>query len=266
MNRKSPNKFGVRHLARDGASNGAETSAPAVAGIGVRGSGGRDYIAAAEGHHGCHRGGNAASLPVRSHDIGARSGLGVAYQVAAKTKVSVMPQDYVAENEIRTACANAGVLTTAVEDFIVDFQNYKFTRDEAGAYIDRMRVEKPHRFALQSDHDIELATRAFVAGNLTAQGQLYRSAGLARYNELKTLYANGIPESVKKQQKPGSDNDHARNPWNPALYTDPKTGRYTARALTLQGQCVKAMGVERASQIASVFGAKIGDTRPPKAA
>ena len=44
-----------------------------------------------------------------------------------------MPTNYAAESEIRTACANAGVLSTAIDDFIIDFQNYKFTRDEVGA-------------------------------------------------------------------------------------------------------------------------------------
>ncbi|HUI12570.1 MAG TPA: hypothetical protein VL048_03765 [Xanthobacteraceae bacterium] len=173
-----------------------------------------------------------------------------------------MDIDYGFQSEIQSACARAGVLPTAIADFVADASAYKFGRDEIGKYIDQMRVERPHRFAMQTDFDAELATKAFVARNMTAQSQLYRTVGPQRFDELKKMYANGVPESVKKL-KPNAD--HARNPWS-SEHADPKTGRYTARAMTLQSNLVRSIGAAKAAEIAAAVGAKIGDVRPPKAA
>lgn len=162
------------------------------------------------------------------------------------------------KNEIQTACAVAGVLPTAIDDFVCDAENYQFDRNEIGKYIDRMRAERPHRFALQTDFDIDLCTKAFVNKNMTAQSHLYRSVGPQRFEELKKAWADGIPQDVQKKLRPAAD--QSRNPWSRA-HTDPKTGRFTPRAMTLQSNLVKAIGYAKASEIAAAVGAKIGDTK-----
>jgi hypothetical protein len=181
-----------------------------------------------------------------------------------------MPVNYAAESEIRTACANAGVLSTAIDDFIVDFQNYKFGRDEIAKYIDQCRETKPHRFAAQSDDDLRLFNQAFgSAPNLTAQTHIVKQYGIERAREVAALFGTTVgsakpgtaPDSMKLK---GPEGDHSRNPWNPAHVG--RDGRFTARAMTLQSNLVKAIGLERASQIAAVFGCRVGDVRPPKAA
>jgi hypothetical protein len=161
------------------------------------------------------------------------------------------------KSEIQTACARAGVLPTAIDDFVADAENYKFSRDEIGKYIDEARQTKPHRFAMQTDFDVELATRAFVNKNMTAQGRLYATVGPQRFEELKKMWANGIPEDVQKKLRPAAD--QSRNPWSRA-HTD-ANGRYTARAMTLQSNLVKAIGIAKASEIAAAVGAKVGDTK-----
>jgi len=166
--------------------------------------------------------------------------------------------DYSFQSEIQSACARAGVLPTAIDDFVTDAENYKFSRDEIGKYIDQMRVERPHRFAMQTDFDVELATKAFINRNMTAQSQLYRTVGPQRFEELKKMWANGIPEDVQKKLRPAAD--QSRNPWSRA-HTDPKTGRYTAKAMTLQSNLVKAIGLTKASEIAAAVGARVGDTK-----
>ena len=51
------------------------------------------------------------------------------------------------------------------------------TEAEYWAYIEKCRTEKPHRFAIQNDHDAELCQSAFIAKNMTAQSRLFREVG-----------------------------------------------------------------------------------------
>lgn len=182
-----------------------------------------------------------------------------------------MPQkDYVAEAEIRTAAANAGVLAGAIEDFILDFESYKFGRDEIAKYIDECKTTKPHRFAVQSNDDALLFNQAFgAAPNLTAQTRVVKQFGLERAKEVAAMFGTSLgsakPGTAPDGMKPATPAGGERNPWS-SQYADPKTGRYSARAITLQANLVKAIGFQKASEIARAAGARIGDVRPPKAA
>lgn len=165
-------------------------------------------------------------------------------------------RNYALEGRIREACQQAGVLQPAIEDFIADHDAYKFAEPELAAYIEQMRVEKPHRFALQSDHDAELCAQAFVAGNLTAQGRLHREVGPQRFAELKSMYANGVPESEKKR----TGTDHSNNPWAAVkANVNPKTGRFTEAAIRRQFSFVRAAGTAKAAEVAAAVGCKLGD-------
>ncbi len=168
-----------------------------------------------------------------------------------------MPRNYALEGRIKEAAHAAGALPTALDDFVLDYQAYRFTsEEELPAWIEKCRGEYPHRFALQTDHDAELCRAAFVAKNKTAEGRLYNTVGPQRYEELKAMYANGLPESEKKKQ----DAAHANNPWAGAEGNiNPKTGRFTENAIRRQFSCVRAMGPQRAAQIAAVCGSKLGD-------
>ncbi|MGH9807694.1 MAG: hypothetical protein ACRD9W_10620, partial [Terriglobia bacterium] len=81
------------------------------------------------------------------------------------------------------------------------------------------------------------------------------------YKELKAMYANGIPESVKKKNGTA---DHSKNPWAPIeTNINPKTGRYTEDAIRRQMSLCRATGPEKAAQVAASVSAKLGDIFAP---
>ena len=142
--------------------------------------------------------------------------------------------------------ARRPVLQSALDDFVVDHDAFKFTEDELPAYIEECRKSKPHRFAFQSDHDVALCTSAFVSKNKTDEGVLFRSVGPARFNELKAMYADGIPASAKKP-----DGGKSTNPWSAELW-DPRR----------QISIVKGLGIAKASEMAAHAGSFVGATSP----
>lgn len=167
-----------------------------------------------------------------------------------------MSRNYSLEGRIREACQQAGVLESAIEDFIADHDAYKFTEGELPAYIERCRTERPHRFAIQSDHDAELCKLAFVIGNKTAEGRLYRAVGAQRFGELKAMYAGGVPESEKNR----TGEDHSKNPWAAVEgNVNPKTGRFTEAAIRRQFSFCRAAGTAKAAEVAAAVGCKLGD-------
>jgi hypothetical protein len=170
-----------------------------------------------------------------------------------------MPRNYALEGRIKEAARAAGALDTSLDDFVLDHQAYHFTSEaELPAWIEKCRTEKPHRFAIQSDHDAELCRAAFIAKNKTAESHLYRSVGPERYEELKAMYENGLPESEKK--KLNGNADHSRNPWAAVEGNiNPKTGRFTEDAIHRQFSCVRAMGPQKAAQVAASVSCKLGD-------
>ena len=133
---------------------------------------------------------------------------------------------------------------------------------EIPAWIEKCRTERPHRFAIQSDHDAELCQRAFIFKNLTAEMQLYKAVGEKRFEELKALYANGLPESEKKKTE--RQRRSFQNPWAATeTNINPKTGRYTDDAIHRQMSFCRAAGPEKAAQVAASVSAKLGDIFAP---
>jgi len=156
-----------------------------------------------------------------------------------------MAKNYALESRIKEACASAGVLQSALDDFVVDHEAYKFTESDLPAYIEKCRTEKPHRFALQTDHDVAMCTSAFVSKNLTDEGRLLRSVGAARFAELKAMYADGIPASGKKPE------GKSTNPWSAEAWD-------TRRQISI----VKGLGLAKASEMAAQHNSFVGATKP----
>lgn len=168
-----------------------------------------------------------------------------------------MSRNFLLEAKLKEAAAAAGALQSALSDFEDDVSAYRITAEsEIPQFIEQCKKEKPHRFAVQSDHDAALCVQAFVTGNLTAQGKLFNAVGEARFNELKKLYADGVPESEKKRT--GSP-DHAKNPWAPTPANIKPNGRFTEDAVSRQMSLVRAIGAEKAGDIASRVGCRLGD-------
>lgn len=172
-----------------------------------------------------------------------------------------MPRNYVLSGELKQAAIASGALESSMPDWELDVEVYRVTnRSEIPLWVERAKTDFPHRFAVQSDHDAELCRAAFIAKNKTAEGRLYNAVGEQRYNELKRLYANGLPESEKK--KLNGSADHSKNPWAPIeTNISPKTGRYTDDAIRRQMSLCRAVGPEKAAQVAAAVGSKLGDIR-----
>jgi hypothetical protein len=172
-----------------------------------------------------------------------------------------MARNFRLEAEMKEAATAAGCLESALADFEMDVQVFAVTSaSEIPAWVEKCRTEKPHRFAIQSDHDAEQCQRAFIFMNMTAQSQLYKTVGEKRFNELKALYANGVPESEKKRSA-----DHKTNPWRGTPDNlEPGSNKYSAKAFAAQVSVVRALGVEKAAALAAACGAKVGDVRAPR--
>lgn len=177
-----------------------------------------------------------------------------------------MSRNFRLEAEMKIAAAAAGCLEFALADFELDVQTFCVTKEsEILAWVEKCRTEKPHRFAVQTDHDAELCKSAFLYRNKTAESWLYREVGERRFAELKALYSNGVPESEKKRLN--GSTDHSKNPWRGTPDNlEPGSTKYSAAAFKAQVSIVRALGVEKAAALAAACGAKVGDVRAPKVA
>jgi hypothetical protein len=168
-----------------------------------------------------------------------------------------MARNFILEAQLKEAAVAAGALESALEDFAMDVETFAITKEnEIPPWIEKCRGEKPHRFAIQSDHDAERCQKAFLFGNMTEQSRLFREVGEKRFAELKKLYSNGLPESEKKRLNGSAD--HSKNPWNAAGNTDHR-GRFTDEAIRKQMSFCRAAGPEKAAQVAATAGSKLGD-------
>jgi hypothetical protein len=168
-----------------------------------------------------------------------------------------MARNFLLEAQMKEAATLAGCLGSALPDFELDVQTFAVTAaSEIPAWVEKCRTTKPHRFAVQNDHDGDLCQRAFIFKNKTAEGTLYKAVGEKRFNELKALYANGLPESEKKRLNGSAD--HKTNPWNAEGNTDSR-GRFSDAAIQKQFSYTRAVGPEKAAATAAVCGSKLGD-------
>jgi hypothetical protein len=168
-----------------------------------------------------------------------------------------MARNFILEAQLKEAAGAAGALESALEDFAMDVETFAITNaGEIPAWIEKCRTEKPHRFAIQSDHDAERCQKAFLFKNKTEESRLFRDVGEKRFNELKALYSNGLPESQKNRLNGSAD--HKSNPWNAAGNTDQR-GRYTDAAIAKQMSFCRAVGPEKAAQVAAGAGCRLGD-------
>jgi len=168
-----------------------------------------------------------------------------------------MSRNFLLEAQMKEAATAAGCLESALPDFEMDVQTYAVTNAaEIPKWIEKCRTEKPHRFAVQTDHDAELCQRAFLFKHKTSESQLYRAVGEQRFNELKKFYANGLPESEKK--KLNGSAGHKTNPWVAEGNTDAR-GRFTDAAIAKQMSFVRAVGPEKAAAVCAVVGSRLGD-------
>jgi hypothetical protein len=175
-----------------------------------------------------------------------------------------MARNFLLEAQMKEAAAAAGCLESALADFELDVQTFCVTKEsEIPAWIEKCRTEKPHRFAVQTDHDAALCESAFIFKSKTDEGRLFKAVGEKRFDKLKALYANGLPASEKKRLNGSAD--HSKNPWRGTPDNlEPGSNKYSAAAFKAQVSIVRALGIEKAAALAAACGAKVGDVRAPR--
>lgn len=85
------------------------------------------------------------------------------------SKVPGLNRDYVGEGRVRQACAEAGVLESAIEDFVVEFQAGLFTEESMAAHSKLRRLALPPARSMIVFEPPCLPLRSF-AGLLFPQG------------------------------------------------------------------------------------------------
>lgn len=170
--------------------------------------------------------------------------------------------DYATEGRINQACADAGIIETALPDVIARYRDHQFTEAELANKIAEWRESKPHYFVVQGGDEITGAVAAFgPARTLKAQAEFVKKHGEARAREVAARYGTAlggkpgkIPEAEREQieKENGADKSKTRNnPWLASQWN-----------LKAQGDLVKRIGIEAASRIAAAAGCRVGSTRP----
>lgn len=182
-------------------------------------------------------------------------------------------RNYFVEAEIRDACARAGVLETAQDDFIAEFYAGKFDKTNIAKFIDESKATKENRWPTKvGEDDNALFVNAFgPRPNYTAQAEIVRKFGEARAAEVAAQFGTTlgstkggiVPDSIKTNIPDGDHSKPSTNPWSDHPSNLDRLGRYTAAAITAQANCVRGLGPEKAAAIAHAAGAKLGDIRPP---
>jgi hypothetical protein len=135
--------------------------------------------------------------------------------------------------------------------------------------LDYLQANSPHLVAVRPA-DVSVSDRAWLEGNLKARGEIVRRVGLeAATAEAQRYGLKDIADVKTKGVRPSDvdvpDNKEKKptNPWAVAPENvDPATGRYSPAAISRQAHVVKALGIQKAAQIAGAVGSKIGDVRP----
>jgi hypothetical protein len=188
-----------------------------------------------------------------------------------------MPHNFALEARVQEACAAAGVRDSALADVVERVRAGEVGDDNIAAKITEWRETKPHYFGVSGPDAVEEQIAAFGPDrSLRAQGAFVVKHGEQHSREVAARFFTTVggkpgivPDDLKKQIADKDPERHrTTNPWHPANCERRKDGKlyYTARALTLQANAVRAMGEAKASALAQVWSARLGDLRPGRAA
>jgi hypothetical protein len=108
--------------------------------------------------------------------------------------------------------------------------------------------------------DAEVRTAFNGAGNVTAAARIIKQIGREEADKLAQQYGKAhaldnkpgvAPQGAEQKNGTGSP-DHKNNPWGPHPFWN----------VTRQGQIVRALGAEKAAQMAAAVNSHIGATKP----
>jgi hypothetical protein len=163
---------------------------------------------------------------------------------------------------------NAAARVYAVKEFAAG----TFSADTAAGWAATLKHDVPKLFdkpkSVESDAanaaNAELMASAFVSRSVTARGKLVEAIGEDKANEAaKTFGLTNLHDYVTRGKAPVVG-EKADDKTNNKPKRDNPWGSGAQWSITKQGALVRALGVEKASEIARAAGSFIGATRPAK--
>jgi hypothetical protein len=174
--------------------------------------------------------------------------------------------NYAAEGRIKESCVIAGIRPECLDDVIGRFRDGQITDANLAEKIEEWRGVEGHHFfsATGASLDAEAVAAFGESRTLTAQAAFFQKHGEAAAQEIAERFCTTLggkpgttPEHIKQQAKPKGDDvklpaTFGKNPWSAEAWN-----------ITRQGSVARALGVEKAQQIAKAAGSFLGATRPP---
>jgi hypothetical protein len=165
--------------------------------------------------------------------------------------------DYIGEGEVRQLCAEAGVLETAIEDFVDEYRAHIFERKEIAAHIAKMRTEKPHRWVLAGTENDDLYVEAFgPTPNMTKQVEVVKLVGGTRAAEIAAQFGTKLG-TAKPGTVPASIKTDSTNASNPFLRLRRPDNTVDPAAAAKVDNLIKSLGTRKAEAIAKAVGRTI---------
>lgn len=167
------------------------------------------------------------------------------------------------EADVRAIATSKGVLAVAIADIVLRFPNDGSIA--LATWLDEIKSECPHYWPPRDEaDDIGAALVEAACGSkptLSSRAALHKAAGPALYSRLlaawgcdeRTLTPGKNPKAAAKNEAARDQRrvDHANNPFHRLNWN-----------ISKQGALVKAIGLDKANEIARSVGSHVGATRP----
>jgi hypothetical protein len=171
--------------------------------------------------------------------------------------------NYAAEGRVREACAIAGVLPSAIENFVDEFRAHVFDETDMAKHIEATRTTKPQGWTIAGTEHDALFIEAFggPTPNLSKQGEVVKLLGESRAAEVAAQFGTKlgtnkpgvIPERLKS-----AANGHDKNPF--VGLRDPRTGQIVPEKMKKVESFLKACGAAKTAALARAVGLRLDGT------
>jgi hypothetical protein len=173
--------------------------------------------------------------------------------------------NYAAEGRVREACAIAGVLPSAIEDFVDEYRAHVFDETDMAKHIEATRTAKPQRWTIAGTENNELFVEAFgPTPNLTRQVEVVKLLGEFRAAEVAaqfgTTLGTGKPGTIPATIKQSNGHDSK----NPFVGLRDKSGKIVPEKMRAVESLLRAVGSAKCAAIAKSAGLRLDGTPIPE--
>lgn len=173
--------------------------------------------------------------------------------------------NYAIEGRIREACAIAGVLPSAIEDFVDEYRAHIF--DEAGLakHIEATRIAKPQRWIISGTEHDALFVEAFgPTPNFSKQGEVVTLLGESRAAEVAAQFGTKLASTkpgVIPERLKSAANGHDKNPF---VGLRDASGKIVPEKMKAVESLLRAVGTAKCAAIAKSAGLRLDGTPIPE--